>query len=59
MGRRKGCRCTGDPQHDPCGWCRRDIWVVEDRGLWGMPEDSWPDERSYERWLGKLFGGSE
>jgi hypothetical protein len=51
------CECKG-PEVD-CPWCERRIEAAETRALWAIDEDSWPDERMYDRWLDKLFGGSE
>lgn len=51
------CRCR-EPGED-CPTCGRRIEAAETRGLWGIDEDSYPDERMYDRWLDKLFGGSD
>jgi hypothetical protein len=54
------CRCTRDPQHDPCGYCAVDIERAEQARDWPDPEDEQRAldgmENDYEKWLDGLGG---
>lgn len=52
----KRCRCSGDPQRDPCGYC---AWRIERAQLdREFPPDDGTDaaERFYEKDLDRIGG---